>query len=48
MVQQAGDGDAIRQVVNEGHIIDEVVCFPDAEYDNGGGALRRHKYNDIR
>lgn len=43
MVQQAGDGDAIGQVVDEGHVIDEVVRFPDAEYDNSGGALRRHK-----
>lgn len=45
VVQQSSDGDTIRQVVDEGHIVDEVVCFPDAEYDNGGGALRRHNDN---
>lgn len=48
VVQQAGDGDAIRQVVDEGHIIDEVVCFADAEYDDGGGTLHRHKYKQTQ
>lgn len=45
VVQQASDGDPIRQIVDEGHVVDEIMCFPDAQYDNGGSALRRHKHN---
>lgn len=39
VVQQACDGDAVRQVVDEGDVVDEVVCFSNAEYHDGGGAL---------
>ena len=38
--QQGCDGDAVRQVVDEGHVVDEVVCFSDAENNNGGSALQ--------
>lgn len=40
MVQQAGDGDAVRQVVDEGDVVDQVVSFSDAEDHDGGSALK--------
>lgn len=40
VVQQACDGDAIRQVVDEGDVVDQVVSLPDAEYHNCGSTLK--------
>lgn len=40
VVQQAGDRDAVRQIVDEGNVVDKVVCLSDAEDDDGGGALK--------
>lgn len=42
VVQQACDGDAVRQVVDEGDVVDEVVRLSDAEYYDSGGALKKH------
>lgn len=46
VVQQACDGDAVRQVVDEGDVVDKVLCFSDAEYNNGGSALKNTARHD--
>lgn len=38
-VEQARDGHAIRQIVDEGHIIDQVVCLSNTQDEYGGNAL---------
>lgn len=39
VIQQAGDGDAVGQIVDEGDVVDQVVCFSNAENNDGGSAL---------
>lgn len=48
VVQQTCDGDAVRQVVDEGDVVDQVVCFSNAEYNNGGSALQNHTTVNIK
>lgn len=43
VVEQACDGDAVRQVVDEGNVVDQVVSFSDAKDNNGGSALEKKK-----
>ena len=42
-VEEAGDGDPVGQVVDEGHVVDQVVCLSDAQDDDGGDALWRRR-----
>lgn len=42
VVEQACNGDAVRQVVDEGDVVDEVVRFSNAEYNNSGGTLKKN------
>lgn len=39
VVQQACDGNTVWQVVDEGDVVDQIVCLSNAEYDDGGCAL---------
>lgn len=42
-VEQTSNGDAIRQEIDEGDIIDEVVGLSHTQDDDGGGALRENR-----
>lgn len=46
VVQQTCDSDAIRQVVDKGDVVDQVVGFSNAEYNNGGSALKNTARHD--
>lgn len=41
-VEETSDGDPIRQEIDEGDVIDQVVRLPDAQDYDGGGALREN------
>lgn len=38
-VEKAGNGYPIGQIVDKGHIVDQVVCLPNTQDDNCGKAL---------
>lgn len=38
-VEEASNGHAVGQIVDKGHIVDQVVCLSDAQDDYGGKAL---------
>lgn len=41
-VQEAGNGYPVGQVVDEGHIVDQVVCLSNTQDKYGGNALWEH------
>lgn len=41
-VEETSDGDPIRQEIDEGDVIDQVVRLSDTQDYNGGGALREN------
>lgn len=42
-VQQTRDGYAVGQVVDEGHIVDQVVCLSDTQDDYCGETLKTNR-----
>lgn len=42
-VEETGDCYSIRQVVDKGHVVDQVVCLSDAKDDDCGDALQGEK-----
>lgn len=41
-VEEGSDGHPVRQVVDEGYVVDQVVCLSDTKDYNGGDALWGH------
>lgn len=39
-VEETSNGYPIGQKIDEGHVVDQVVCLSDAQDDDGGEALR--------
>lgn len=46
IVQQPGNSDTVRQQIDEGNIVDEVLCFSNTKYDNGGSTLKIRAKHD--
>lgn len=42
-VEEPGDRHSIGQIVDKGHVVDQVVHLSNAQDDNGGNALREMK-----
>lgn len=38
-VEETSNCDSIGQIVDKGHVVDQVVCLSNAQDDNGGNAL---------
>lgn len=38
-VEETSNGYSIGQIVDKGHVVDQVVCLSNAQDDNGGNAL---------
>lgn len=47
-VEETSDCYSIRQVVDKGHVVDQVVCLSDAKDDNCGDALQEKKKGGIK
>lgn len=39
-VDQASNSDAVRQIIDEGNIVDKVLCFSNTKYDDGSNTLK--------